>query len=79
MEAGTERRITALLSGFGLPVDFGRFAKDDFYKKVGEALFMDKKRDGAFMNLVVPRAIGLVGIEKIPVEELKAFLREVGA
>ena len=79
MEAGTARRIVALLTGFGLPVDFGRFAKDGFYERVGEALFMDKKREGAFMNLVVPRAIGLVGIEKISVEELKAFLREVGA
>ena len=79
MEAGTARRIASLLSGFGLPVDFGRFAKGDFFERVGETLFMDKKRDGAFMNLVVPKAIGLVAIEKIPVEELKAFLREVRA
>jgi 3-dehydroquinate synthase len=77
MEAGTAERIAALLAGFSLPVDFKRFAAGDFFERVGETLFMDKKRDGAFMNLVVPRNIGLVTVEKIPVDELKAFLREV--
>jgi len=77
MKAGTAQRIASLLSGFGLPVDFRRFAEGDFFERVGETLFMDKKRNGAFMNLVVPRNIGIVAVEKIPVEELKAFLREV--
>ena len=82
-------RILALLKGFGLPVDVsealaahsnlpaagrGISGSKDFLARVEDALVMDKKREGAHMNLVVPRDIGDVRIEKIAVTELKAFL-----
>lgn len=82
---GVWDRIAALLSGYGLPVDFQsaaacaaeRIPPRDFRERAAEALFMDKKREGGWMNLAVPRDIGRVTVEKIPVSELMAFLDEV--
>jgi len=47
-------------------------------KKAAELLFMDKKRVGGLVHFLLPKGIGEVKIEKIPVEELISFLREEG-
>ena len=66
-------RIEKLLAGFGLPTSLD-FLKD---KGVGDSilrtLFMDKKRIGSTMNLVVPHSIGHVCIEKTPIEDLEKY------
>jgi len=76
MEKTTATRIGELLSGYGLPVDYARIVKP-IGSRVAEALLMDKKREGDWMNLVIPREIGMVGVEKIAITELRAFLDEV--
>jgi len=92
MKPVVARRILNLLGGYGLPVDPGSLAfeagrivpaglrpnaRKDYWGRVADALFMDKKREGGYMNLVIPQNIGVVKIEKIEIDELKAFLDEV--
>ncbi|PKL06343.1 MAG: 3-dehydroquinate synthase [Spirochaetae bacterium HGW-Spirochaetae-9] len=74
MTASTAQRIVRLLSGYGLPVDTASLQKDK--DRMAETLFMDKKREGAWMNLVIPKDIGSVIVEKVAIPELKAFLDE---
>ncbi|MDP2792370.1 MAG: 3-dehydroquinate synthase family protein [Rectinemataceae bacterium] len=74
MTDSTARRIVRLLSGYGLPVDVTSLLRDK--DRIAETLFMDKKREGPWMNLVIPKDIGSVVIEKVAISELKAFLDE---
>jgi len=77
MTAPTAGRIEDLLSGYGLPVDVRSMRNDK--DRMAETLFMDKKREGSWMNLVIPRDIGSVAVEKVAIQELKAFLDEAMA
>ncbi|MFA6366725.1 MAG: 3-dehydroquinate synthase family protein [Candidatus Hydrogenedentales bacterium] len=94
MKPVAARRILSLLAGYGLPVDPGTLAfetkkivpagsgpnaRKDYWGSVADALFMDKKREGGYMNLVIPLDIGVVNVEKIEIDELKAFLDEVAS
>ena len=69
-------RIRDLLRSYGLPVDTSFLLKNGLLARVGDNLFMDKKREDDMMNFVLPRDIGSVTLEKIPVPDLKAFLNE---
>jgi 3-dehydroquinate synthase len=68
-------RIRRLLSAFGLPVRHP--VLQERREEIARALFMDKKREGGTMNLVLPRSIGQVEVMKLPVDSLAAFLSEV--
>lgn len=68
-------RIWRLLAAFGLPVSHPVLREKR--EEIAKALFMDKKREGGTMNLVIPRSIGEVEVRKLPVEALEAFLSEV--
>ncbi len=77
MAPSTARRISSLLSGYGLPVDTGSLRRDK--DPIAETLFMDKKREGPWMNLVIPKDIGSVVVEKVALGELESFLDEAVA
>jgi len=70
------QRILKLLDGFGLPIDASFLVSDGILARVSDALFMDKKREGEFMNLVIPKGIGNVIAEKVQVSDLKVYLDE---
>ncbi|HWP68709.1 MAG TPA: 3-dehydroquinate synthase family protein [Rectinemataceae bacterium] len=76
MEESAMLRVSHLLSGFGLPTDTSFLSNNGLLARVANALFMDKKREGDFMNLVIPKDIGSVRVEKVPTSELKAYLEE---
>jgi 3-dehydroquinate synthase len=76
MKPNTAKRISGLLSGYGLPVDYASLVKP-IGAEVIAALFMDKKREDGWMNFVIPGDIGDVVVEKIAIAELTAFLDEV--
>lgn len=68
-------RIRQLLEACALPVRHPvlRTRREE----IAKALFMDKKREGSTMNLVIPRSLGVVELHKLPVEALRKFLSEV--
>jgi 3-dehydroquinate synthase len=66
-------RIEKLLSGFGLPTSLDFLSDTGVRESILKTLFMDKKRVGTTMNLVVPHTIGQVRVEKIPVADLQKF------
>jgi 3-dehydroquinate synthase len=76
IEDDERSRILRLLAGFGLPVDLSLLADGALRARVSASLFMDKKREGATMNFVLPRGIGHVETARIPVEALRSFLEE---
>ncbi len=59
----------ALLRQYGLPVST-KFAAEELLS----AMRSDKKRAGNSITLVLPEAIGKCRLEKLPVEEMRAFL-----
>lgn len=80
MKPEVAERIGHLLAGYGLPIDAGALrlaSKKVFWRRVKEALFMDKKREGGYMSLVIPQNIGAVKVEKIEMAEIEAFLDKV--
>ena len=62
--------VYAMLRQYGLPTRT-EFAPDDLLA----AMLSDKKRSGSKISLIVPERIGKCDIVKLPVEEMKAFLR----
>lgn len=64
-------RILACLESFGLPIGTTCSADDIFRHALS-----DKKRNGAAVNLIVPKAIGNCVIQPTPVEHLKSFIEE---
>lgn len=64
-------RIVSCLARFGLPTDTTCSADDIFRHALS-----DKKRSGAAVNLIVPKAIGNCVIQPTPVEHLKSFIEE---
>ena len=64
-------RILACLESFGLPISTTCSADDIFRHALS-----DKKRSGAAVNLIVPKAIGNCVIQPTPVEHLKSFIEE---
>ncbi|MCX7027069.1 MAG: 3-dehydroquinate synthase [Spirochaetes bacterium] len=73
---GEASRVLRLLEGFGLPINLSILADGALRSRVASSLYMDKKREGAAMNFVLPRGIGRVEVAKVPVEELRRFLEE---
>lgn len=69
--ADTER-ITALLKGFGLPVDLPLFPLDDYL----EILLRDKKVREGGLTFVLNRGIGNFVLERI--EDIKGVLKDCG-
>lgn len=76
-------RIEALLAGYGLPTRVSGLgagssvalpSREELTRKVAEALSMDKKRSGESVYFVIPRSIGDVGVERVTIGELTAFL-----
>lgn len=78
MDAAATARIGSLLAGFGLPVRLADVLDRKAFALCREALLMDKKREGDFMNLVIPQGIGAVTVQKVAVSELKSFFDEGG-
>ena len=62
-------QLTSLLSKFSLPT-----TTDLELSSLYNCALSDKKRTGGFINLIVPRKIGLCDILPISVDELKSFL-----
>lgn len=62
--------LIALLKLFSLPVST-EYNDDEIY---GYAL-SDKKRAGGFVNLIIPRSIGICDIISTPISELKSFIK----
>jgi len=69
-------RIGRVLEGYGLPSHPGEAVDRSTRHRIAPILFMDKKRDGDFMNFVIPRDIGDVVVGKVPVRDLEQFLLE---
>jgi 3-dehydroquinate synthase len=83
LSSGDVDRITCLLASFGLPSSIGESAalsKNgdalELRKAVAAAIGADKKRVGTDMMMALPRAIGSVAIEPIPLADLIAFVME---
>ena len=72
-EAGTARRIEAILTRYGLPTvtDLPREA-------LAEAAMRDKKNRGGRLDLILPEAIGRCRIQPIPPEEFGDWLLDGG-
>jgi 3-dehydroquinate synthase len=77
--SGECSRILSLLAGFGLPVDLSLLSDNRLRVKLASSLAMDKKREGEMMNFALPRGIGRVEVDRIPVAELRLFLEEAFA
>lgn len=65
-------RIATLLSRYHLPVDI-----DTDYERLFESICMDKKREGNFLNFVLVSRIGTSFAKQIPLEYLKANLKNM--
>ena len=65
----TADRIISLLHSFALPTQTNFSAE-----ALCSSALSDKKRAGGFINLVIPRAIGLCDIYKSPITELKPII-----
>lgn len=70
----TLTRLKNILAAYGLP-DRAEFTADELYA----AALSDKKISGGSINLIVPERIGRCRIEKVPAEELRAWLADGGA
>lgn len=70
----TLTRLENILAAYGLP-DRAEFTADELYA----AALSDKKISEGSINLIVPERIGRCRIEKVPAEELRAWLRDGGA
>lgn len=69
----TLTRLKNILAAYGLP-DRAEFTADELYA----AALSDKKISGGSINLIVPERIGRCRIEKVPAEELRAWLADGG-
>jgi 3-dehydroquinate synthase len=69
-EAGTEKKIEALLKKYGLPTEPG-FSSDDILAETA----LDKKGDGDSLNLILLKAIGEAKIVKVPRKEIRRYMR----
>jgi 3-dehydroquinate synthase len=76
-------RVAELLLAWGLPASLGAAAAlagvpdgPAFRDRVAAALPADKKRVGSDILVALPRAIGKVGVEPVPLAELEKFVRE---
>ena len=72
-EAGTARRIEAILTRYGLPT-----ATDLPREALAEAAMRDKKNRGGRLDLILPEAIGRCRIQPIPPEEFGDWLLDGG-
>lgn len=62
---GTSKRLRRMVCGFNLPesVELGSGA-------FAEAAAVDKKREGAMINLIIPKCVGEVVIDRVPLDEM---------
>lgn len=70
-EVGTSAKISALLKKFDLPVA-ADYSQDDLLKAIG----MDKKKSGSSITLVCLHKIGESFLQKTPMQELAAYVRQ---
>lgn len=70
----TAESLAALLRKYGLPTETELSAEI-----LAESMLADKKRDGGMLPLIVPEEIGRCRIRPVPVDELRAWLRQGGA
>ena len=68
-DQATKKAIIEILQAYhyDLSIDFDKEVLADIMRK-------DKKRKGAFLDLVVPRTIGDSRLHRIPTEELETLL-----
>jgi len=69
-DTGCVTELTRMLRLYGLPDDAPYAAGN-----IARACLSDKKRDGSFLTMVFPAAIGECVLKDIPVDELEAVIR----
>lgn len=70
-------RVNRLLGLCGLPDHIPADLLPEIKAACRERILMDKKREGDRMHFVLPRGIGNVTVEEIPIGELYAFLGKI--
>lgn len=76
-EPGLARRIAKLLNALHLPYSLELKAPATVPALL-DAVFMDKKRDGAMITITVPRKVGDVRLVKVKPEELERAFQSLG-
>jgi 3-dehydroquinate synthetase len=77
MQRPDVERVAKLFEDCGLPYRIGREVWPQIREACTDLVLMDKKRRGDRISFVMPRAIGNVTLEDIPLQELYAFLESV--
>ena len=67
----TSNRVCNILHAFALPA-----ATNISSQQLFESILSDKKRNGDYLNLIIPQKIGFCEIEKMPISEIKAFIKK---
>jgi len=70
-------RVNRLLGRCGLPDHLPADLLPEIKTACRDLILMDKKREGDYMHFVLPRGIGNVTVEEIPIGELYAFLDKI--